>query len=104
MNFDFLIAYRKEEGTHIERVLIETLTKVLEDNLNEFEPEVVAGMIRLQHERPGEETPDEDGNISRYMVLGFDLDLPDETEQIQTVVKEFPSALSDTPPVFHVVK
>ena len=42
--------------------------------------------------------------MSRHMLLAFTLDLPDETAQIQTVVKEFAAALADTPPVFHAVK
>ena len=104
MNIEFLIAYRKEESTDIALVLIEALDKVLLDNLNEFDPEVVAGMIQLQHERAGQEIADETGNISRHMLLGFALDLPDDTEQIQTVVKEFSAALHETVPVFHAVK
>ena len=104
MNIEFLIAYRKEEDTDIESILIEALTRVLEDNLNEFEPDVVVNMIRLQHERAGQESADEDGGISRQMLLGFTLDLPDETAQIETVVEEFANALPETPPVFHAVK
>jgi hypothetical protein len=104
MNIEFLIAYRKEESTDIALVLIEALDKVLLDNLNEFDPEVVAGMIQLRHERAGQEIADEAGNISRHILLGFALDLPDDTEQIQTVVKEFSAALHETVPVFHAVK
>jgi hypothetical protein len=104
MIIEFLIAYRKDADTDIESVLIEILTKVLEDNLNEVDPEALAGMIRLQHERVGGEFTDEDGNTSRQMLLGFALDLRDDTEQIQTVVREFATALPETPPLFHAVK
>jgi hypothetical protein len=103
MNFEFLIAYRKATDTEIEAVLAEVLAKVLEDNLNDFEPETVKGMIRLRHERAGEEA-DDDGNVSRHMLLGFALDLPEETAQMQTVVAEFASALAETPPILHAVK
>ena len=104
MNFELLIAYRKAEDTNIDSVLFDVLTKVLDDNLNDFEPEVVRGMIRLRHERAGKESADEDGNVFHYMLLAFTLGLPDETEQIHTVIKEFPAALAETPPIFHAVK
>jgi hypothetical protein len=104
MNFEFLIAYRKATNTEIEAVLAEVLAKVLEDNLNDFEPGAVQEMIRLRHERGGEESVDEEGNVSRHVLLGFALDLPEETAQVQTVVHEFASALAETPPIFHAVK
>jgi hypothetical protein len=104
MNFEFLIAYRRVTDTDIEPVLVEALTKVLEDNFNDFESEVVRSMIRLRHERAGKESADEDGNVSCHTLLAFTLDLPDETAQMQTVVKEFPAALAETPPIFHAVK
>jgi hypothetical protein len=104
MNFEFLIAYRKATNTEIEAVLAEVLAKVLEDNLNDFEPGAVQEMIRLRHERGGEESVDEDGTMFRHMLLGFALDLPEETAQVQTVVHEFASAVAETPPIFHAVK
>jgi len=53
MNFAFIVAYRKSAETNIEQLLADLLAKVLEDNLNEVEPQSVRQMIRLQHERAG---------------------------------------------------
>ena len=104
MNFEFLIAYNRSEGTDIEMVLADVLSKVLEDNLNEYEPEEIEGMIQTRHERTGSETISQDGGSARHMLRGFILALPDETEQVHTVVTEFALVLSETPPIFHCVK
>src|SRR5688572_7302039 len=104
MTFEFLIAYRREPQTDIEQILIELLSKVLEDNLNDFGPDTVADMISVRHERDGDESVDENGTTFRSALVGFRLELPDDTEQIQAVVKEFSRALSETPPVSHAVK
>lgn len=104
MNFEFLICFRHTQGTHIEEVLHELLAKVLEDNLNEFEADVVSEMIQLRQERRGEEFTDNNGNIFRFILLCFVLELPDETAQLATVVEEFAVALAETPPITHAVK
>jgi hypothetical protein len=77
---------------------------LLEDNLNDFEPETVKNMVRLQHERSGDESVDDGGAASRPMILGFALELPEETAQLQIVVEEFATALDDAPPIFHGAK
>lgn len=104
MNFEFLIAYRQTQGTQIEGILVEVLNKVLEDNLSDYWPETVKKMIRLRHERSGEESANENGDLSRHVLLGFAVDLPDDTELCRTVVDEFAAALADLPLIFHVVK
>lgn len=104
MDFDFLIAYRDAKEIDISRLLVELLGKVLEDNLNDLEPETLEQMIRLKHERAGEESSDDNGKVSRYMLLGFTLELSEEIEQKETVVEEFAAALAETPPIFHAVK
>lgn len=104
MNFEFLIVYNHAQDTDIEKVLVDTLAEVLEENLNEFETEMVRGMIQLRHERVGAESSNENGEEFRRMLLGFVVDLPEETEQMQAVVSKFSAALHETPPIFHVVK
>jgi hypothetical protein len=104
MNFEFLAAYRKMTDIDIESVLAELLTKVLNENLNDFEAGTVRGMIQFRHQRPGGKSEEEDGNASSQMLLGFTLVLPEETEQLQTVVDDFAAELAETPPIFHVVK
>jgi hypothetical protein len=104
VTFEWLIAYRRRADSDIESVLVELLSKVLEDNLNEFEAKTVADMIRVQYERPGDDATDEDGNMFCHVLLGFALDLPDGMAQMGSVVAEFASALAETAPIFHGVK
>jgi len=104
MIFEFIIAYRRQENTDIQAVLTDTLGKVLEDNLNDFEQEVLAGMIRPRHEREGDDMTDANGTASRHMLLGFALELPEDTAQPSIVVEEFAAALFETVPVYHAVK
>src|SRR5260370_39028053 len=104
MNFDFLIAYRWTEAVDIEQVLVDLLSKVLEDNLNDVEPDVVKQMIDLHHERTGKRSYDDNGVLSGPTLLCFSLDLDDEIEQIETVVEEFSALLSDTTTILHSVK
>lgn len=104
MNFEFPIAYRHAEGTNIVQSLIDLLNKVLEDNLYDVEADAVKEMIRLRHQRAGEESVNENGETSRHMLLGFALDLPDEATQMQAVVEDFTAAVAEAPPIFHVVK
>src|ERR1017187_2755104 len=104
MDFEFLIAYRQTDGTQIEAILGEALNRALEDNLSDYWPETVNRMIRLRHERAGEATANENGESSRYVLLGFTVELPDDTELCRTVVDEFAAALADLAPIFHVVK
>ncbi len=104
MIFQFLITYRRTEQTEIENVLVELLSKVLEDNFNEVESSVIQEMIRVQYERTGGVSSDETGMASSYAILSFIVDLADETSQIETVVDEFATQLMETPPIFHAVK
>lgn len=103
MIIEFLIAYRQTQETDIELMLVGVLAKILEENLNEYDSEFVKSMIQLRHERAGAELSSEDGNF-RNVLLGFALDLPEETEQQHAVINEFSAALSEAPPIFHVVK
>jgi len=105
MMIEFLIFCRKELGTNIHEILSDTLTTVLQDNFNEFEPEEVQQMIILSTKRIGNNLVDELGNSLQNAILGFSLDLPDETNEPQTVVDEFAKALIDnTNPISHIVK
>lgn len=59
MIFEFLIFYRKESGINIRKILSDTLTRVLEDNFNEFDPEEVQQMVILCNKRLGKQPVDE---------------------------------------------
>lgn len=104
MTFEFLITCRTTPENDLRKVLTDLLATVLEDNLNDFDEEIVARMIVLRHERNGNELTDENGGTTTYRLVGFAVELPDETASAQTVIKEFTVALPDTLPIFHVVK
>jgi hypothetical protein len=97
-------SYRHSEDTDIGQILCDVLTKVLEDNLNEFDEKDVDLMLLFCHERHGEETTDENGDTGRNLLIGFTLDLPEETSNMQIVVDEFSAVLHETPPITHALK
>lgn len=104
MMFEFLIAYQHTPGTEIGEVIRDTLAKVLEDNLNEFDSEAVEQMVTPGLERHSGQWVGKDGvELHRRVLFGFTLDLPDETASMRTVVDEFAEALN-TEPVLHLVK
>lgn len=105
MIFEFVIVYQQDTDTDIGQILIDTLTVSLQDNYDEFEPDTVEQMIALQTQRFGNQLTNEDGNITQTIILGFTLDLPEETNEAQTVVEEFAKALTEVPnPISHIVK
>jgi hypothetical protein len=103
--FEFVIVYQKNTDTDIRQILIDTLTLSLQDNYDEFDPDTVDQMITLQTQRMGNQLANEDGNITQTIILGFTLDLTEETNEAQTVVEEFAKALTEVPnPISHIVK
>ena len=104
MTFEFVVAYRRQEEIDIHDIIVEILARVLEDNLNEFPWDQVDYMIRSRCERLCTEATDENDNTFRNILFGFTLELPEETAQIDSVLKEFTQALLDTPPLVHAVK
>ena len=104
MTFEFLVACRLLPTTDINQLLTELLARVLENNGVELPEGVIAEMVQLRHERPGGEVADDNGQMNRHMLIGFSLELPEDTESIQSVIEEFAEAFPDTTPVFHTVK
>ncbi len=104
MMFEFMIVYQHAPDTEIVEVIRDTLSKVLEDNLNEFEGEAVEQMVTPGLERhSGCRVGDDGVELHRRVLFGFTLDLPEETASIRTVVDEFAEALN-TDPVLHLIK
>ena len=103
MMFEFLITYHHNHSTEIVEAIRVALSKVLEDNLNEFDIEAIERMVVPSLERRGGNMVGEDGDEFRRVLFGFTLDLPDETASMRTVVDEFAEALN-TAPVVHLVK
>jgi len=104
MRFEFLLSYCHTSSTEIRTTLVEVLTRVLEDNLNEFSRDEITQMIVLNHRRLGNEETDDAGNNSQNIILGFTLELPEETNETQTVLDELAAALLDTISDSHIVK
>ena len=104
MTFEFLIACRMTPQTDIRRMLTELLAAVLVDNQNDFDEGIVADMVQLRHERFGDEVADNSGMITRHTLIGFALELPEDTVSIESLIEEFAKALPDNPPIFHIVK
>ena len=103
MTFEFVIVYQREGDTPIRDVLVDRIGGVLMDNLNEFDFDAVDRMVSINYER----VPiDGDGNpvagVTRRL-LGFTLELPDETASHQIVIDEFVGALLEAP-IEHVLK
>lgn len=103
MIFEFLIVVRLAEDTEIVDVIHECLTKVLEDNLNEFDDEAVRRMVIPRVQRLGDYDAEENGEPYCRMLFGFVLELPEETASPRIVVDEFADALN-APPIIHLVK
>ncbi len=105
MIFEFVMVYQQNSDTDIRQILIDTLTVSLQDNYDEFEPDTVEQMIALQTQRLGNQSTNEDGNTTQTIILGFTLDLPEETNEADKVVEEFAKALTEAPsPISHIVK
>jgi len=104
MMFEFLLSYRHISSTEIRTTLVEVLTRVLEDNFNEFSSDEVEKMILFSYQRLGKEETDDAGNNYQNIILGFTLELPDETEEAQTTLDEFTETLLDTISNSHIVK
>jgi hypothetical protein len=88
----------------IQKTVVEQLAKALEDNLNDFDDDDVDGMLRVTHRRDANAHFDENGAALSHAIVGFSVELPDEVAQVETVVSEFASALSETAPILHVLK
>lgn len=105
MIFEFVIVYQKDNDTDIRQIIIDKLTTSLHDNYDEFEPDTVEQMIIFQTQRTANQSTSEDGNTIQTIILGFTLDLPEETSEAHTVVEDFAKVLiEEATPIFHIVK
>ncbi len=99
MIFEFIIVHQPQEVEPILGILRERLREALETNLNDVEDDALARMVRTTFERA--QPAGADG--TPRAVLGFSLELPDDTASIRDVVDEFADALM-ADPIAHAVK
>lgn len=81
MTFEFLLSYCQTSRLDIRATIQEILTRSLENNFNEFDPDEIAEMISFEHRRLGAIETDDDGNSRQKMILGFTLELPEEINE-----------------------
>ncbi len=103
MIFEFVIVYQRESGTSIHMLLAERLERALTDNLNDVEPGAAWGFVNVNYERSRPLVNGEPAPATQRAVAGFTLDLPDETENLRTVIDDFVDALREAP-IEHVLK
>jgi len=83
MRFEFVIVYQRQLGeVPIHFILSERLNRVLTDNSNEFDFELVDRMIQVNFARIAARVDNEPPPTEGRTVLGFSLELPDETRGI----------------------
>ena len=104
MTFEFVIACRMTPGADIKQVLTGPLVSALEDTQNDFNEGTVADMLQLRSERIGSEALADDEGTGNFVLIGFAVELPDETVSMGTVIDAFVESLPTTPPIFHAVK
>ena len=107
MTFEFLIFYQEKIGIDICIVLFELLSQVtdeLEIYFDDFDSDEVKELLIFRHKRLGDETIDQDGNTLRNTILGFAIELPEDTDEAQALVERFSQALAEADIISHIVK
>ena len=104
MTFEFLIACRMTADTDIKQTLTELLTGILADREGSFNEGILAEMVRIRHQRPVAGESGNTGTNANAALIGFSVELPDDTRDAEDVIMGFADILPETPPIFHVVK
>ena len=104
MTFEFIIACNTTPETNIRQTLTELLTGVLVDKQNDFNEGILDDMIRIRHRRLVARDQDEGELTANTTLIGFAVELPDETVDADDVIRQFIRSLPNTPPISHTVK
>ena len=104
MIVEFLVACFLMPGADVKQAIIDLLASVLLEYGNDFEESTIAEMVILRHWRVGNETEDDGGTARQYTIIGFAIELPEETEVPDDVIEEFAGGLADTEHGFHVLR
>jgi len=100
MKFEFIIVHRRQEDELISDILCESLREAMEANLNDVEADALARMVRINFQRALPASPN--GGEPRAL-LGFSLELTEETASIREIVDDFLDTLT-ADPIEHAVK
>ena len=103
MTFEFLIACRMASEADAYVMLQGILSEALLNSQDELDEEAVGQMIRIRHQRSGDEVVDGDGETARHKVWGFTVELP-ETESAEAIVDDFASSSSGSSSIFHSLR
>ena len=104
MTFEFLVACRTTVETDVRQTLTDLLVGFLEDKQNSFNEGVLDDLVQIRHQRPVAGESGNTGTNGNATLIGFTVELPDDTRDAVDVVSDFVNALPDAPPISHVVK
>ena len=104
MIVEFLVACFLVPGADVKQALIELLTTVLEDYENDFAESEVAAMVTLRHQRVGETNDDDSGTMRQYTIIGFAIELSEETASPEDVIDDLAKELPNTEQGIHVLR
>lgn len=102
MRLEFLMVCDAEKANV--GFLRELLGEVLAESYDEVTEEELENMVSLSLSRPAPNAQDENGQTVNRTLCGFDLELPGETPNLQLVIKDFSTTLTDVSGVEQVLK
>ena len=104
MTFEFIIACNSTPESNIRQTLTELLTGILVDKQNDFNEGILANIVRIRHQRLVTSDQNDVGTTGQPTLIGFTVELPDDTRDAADVISDFANALLETPPISHMVK
>lgn len=108
MTFEFIIVCEKTPETSIKEILTELLTGALADKQNNFNEGLLDDMVQIRHQNPvsevSSEIQDGGGASDNPVLVGFAVELPDDTREPRDVIDNFAKALLETDLIVQTVK
>ena len=104
MTFEFLIACHITPDLNVSQTLTDLLTGILADNQNDFNQGMLADMIRIRHRRSVGQDSDSGETTGGSTLIGFVVELPEDTRDVEAVITAFANALPETPSISHTLK
>ena len=104
MVFEFIVACRVAEDEAIQQVINNSFAEVVEDDSTNLDAVEGEPALQFLYERRGDESIGNDGIVRRHVLIGFVIELPEETESAEDFIEGFIASLRDGGIAFHVVK